>query len=355
MVGPVGPVAEPLLTEPQIEVIATRYLREMARFEKTAAAVSERLRRELRAEGHLRYLLSFRAKHPDDLREKLRRKAGEKDPRYAFEKLSEDVGSVVTDLAGCRVVVYSVPDEERVSALVRRIFTLPPRDDASPPPLRRDNGYQATHTLVLAPDGHDDMSMRGAICEVQVATVAAHLFNELEHDITYKKLGHAATDAEKRLLGSVERACKLADHLVEQLLVARAQGKARHTRIEDAAELRLALEQTVGHPLVGDFVRLFRMLDAVINPLTPAALAQLGNPRELLARGKQTAANLNEVVDDVVAFVLGVLPEYEAEFLHMATHWRGPRTVLRRVIQAVGRGARLEHNAGSEDDAADPQ
>lgn len=356
MVGSVGQPVEPFLTELQIEVIVTRYLREMARFEKTAAAVAERLRRELRAEGHLRYLLSFRAKHPDDLREKLRGKSRENDARYTFEKLSEDIGSVVTDLAGCRVVVYSVPDEEGVSALVRRTFALPPRDDASPAPLRRANGYQATHTLVLAPDGHDDMSVRGAICEVQVATVAAHLFNELEHDITYKKLGHAATDAEKRLLGSVERACKIADHLVEQLLVERARGKVRHTRIGDAAELRLALEQAVGRPLVGDFVRLFRMLTGVINPLTPAALAQLGEPGEVLARGQRTALALKVAADDVVTFVLGISPEYQAEFLRMATRWRGPRTVLRRAMEAaVGMGAPMGHNAGSEDDAADPQ
>jgi hypothetical protein len=49
--------------------------------------------------------------------------------------------------------------------------------------------------------------------------VAAHLFNELEHDITYKKLGRPATNAEQRLLSSVERACKLVDHLVEQRIV----------------------------------------------------------------------------------------------------------------------------------------
>lgn len=333
----------------------TRYLREMARFEKTAAAVAERLRRELRAEGHLRYLLSFRAKHPDDLREKLRRKSEDRDPRYTFESLSDDIGNVVTDLAGCRVVVYSVPDEGRVSELVRRVFTLPHRDDAKPLPLRRPNGYQATHTLVLAPEGYEDASVRGTICEVQVATVAAHLFNELEHDITYKRLGHPATAPEKRLLASVERTCKVADHLVEQLLDERARGKARHTRLEDAAELRLALEQAAGRPLVGDFVRLFRMLEAVVDPLTPAALAELGKPGEIVMRGQETAKRLGEVADDVVAFVLGILPEYKAEFSLMATHWRGPRTVLRRAIQsAVGMGEQMEHNAGSNDDAVEP-
>lgn len=355
MAGSVAPQLEPQLTEPQIDVIVTRYLREMARFEKTAAAVAERLRRELRAEGHLRYLLSFRAKHPDDLRGKLRRKSGEKAARYTFESLSEDIGNVVTDLAGCRVVVYSVPDEERVSALVRRAFAIPRRHDAKPPPHRRASGYQATHTLVLAPEAHDDTSVRGTICEVQVATVAAHLFNELEHDITYKELGHSATDAEKRLLASVERSCKVADHLVEQLLLERTRGKARLTRLEDAAELRLALEQVTGRPLVGDFVRLFRMLDAVIDPLTPATLAQLGEPGEILTRGQRTAEKLGETADDVVAFVLGILPEYKAEFSLMATHWRGPRTVLRRAIQsAVGMGEQMEHNAGSDDDAVEP-
>ncbi|MEO8846226.1 MAG: hypothetical protein ABI704_31935 [Kofleriaceae bacterium] len=136
MVGSSSRLPDLQLTEPQIDVIVQRYVREMARFERTASVVADRLRRELRAEGYLRYLLSFRAKHPDDLREKLRRKSDERDARYTFEALSAEIGEVVTDLAGCRVVVYTTPDEERVSALVRRIFALPDRADAKQPPIR---------------------------------------------------------------------------------------------------------------------------------------------------------------------------------------------------------------------------
>lgn len=349
-----GTPTPPLLIEPQIEVVVQRYLREMARFEKTASAVADRLRRELRAEGHLRYLLSFRAKHPDDLREKLRRKSVEGDARYSFDALMKEIGDVVTDLAGCRVVVYSVPDEERVAALVRRVFALPNREDARPPPIRRASGYQATHTLVLAPEAHDDTSFRGSICEVQVATVAAHLFNELEHDITYKKLGHAATEPEKRLLASVERACKLADHVVEQLLDERTRGKARLVPLLDAPELRLALEQAVGRPLTGDFARLFKMLDTVVNPLTAGALEQLGKPSEILARGQAEANRLGVHADDVTAYVLGILPEYRAEFGLIAAHWRGPKTTLRRAIQsAVGAEREIEQTTGSDDDDVD--
>lgn len=349
-----SPTPAPLLTEPQIDVVVQRYLREMARFEKTASAVGDRLRRELRAEAHLRYMLSFRAKHPDDLREKLRRKSDDRDARYNFAALMEEIGDVVTDLAGCRVVVYSVPDEERVAALVRRVFALPNRTDARPEPIRRPTGYQATHTLVVAPEAQDDTSIRGSICEVQVATVAAHLFNELEHDITYKKLGHAPTEREKRLLASVERACKLADHVVEQLLDERALGKARLVPLSDPAELRVALEQATGRPLTGDFARLFKMLDTVIDPLTAAALEQLGKPSEILVRGHAKATSLGVHADDVTAYVLGILPGYEAEFTLIAAHWRGPMTTLRRAIQsAVARGREIEQTTGSDDDDAD--
>ncbi|HRI66867.1 MAG TPA: hypothetical protein PK156_21620, partial [Polyangium sp.] len=57
------------LTEPQIERLVLQYTREMARYEKAAEIVANRLRRELRAEARLRHLISFRAKHPDDLHE----------------------------------------------------------------------------------------------------------------------------------------------------------------------------------------------------------------------------------------------------------------------------------------------
>jgi hypothetical protein len=176
----------------------------------------------------------------------------------------------------------------------------------------------------------------------------------LEHDITYKKLGHTATAPEKRLLASVERACKLADHVVEQLLDERTRGKARLVPLSDPAELRLALEQAVGRPLTGDFARLFKMLDTVIDPLTAAALEQFGKPNEILARGQTETTSLGVQADDVTAYVLGILPGYEAEFALIAAHWRGPKTALRRAIQsAVGHGRKIEQTTGSNDDDAD--
>jgi hypothetical protein len=119
-------------------------------------------------------------------------------------------------------------------------------------------------------------------------------------------------------------------------------------------EERLALERATGRPLNGDFARLFRMLDAVVDQLTPAALAQLGRPAEIIARGREEALKLGMIPDDVVAYVLGILPEYRAEFSSIAAHWRGPRTALRRAIQsAVHRAPGMGQTTG-DDDAAEP-
>lgn len=73
----------------------------MARYENVARHVEQRLRREFRAAA-IPVLLSSRAKHPEDLREKLRRRNAANDSRYQYEPLVRDVNQIVTDVAGCR-------------------------------------------------------------------------------------------------------------------------------------------------------------------------------------------------------------------------------------------------------------
>src|SRR5437868_7001594 len=98
----------------------------MARFSKAAQFVAERLRRELRAAAVRRYLLSFRAKHPDDFAGKLRRKRS----KYSYAALSADLNSVLTDLAGCRIIVYHATDVRRVVEVAKVALPLAQRADA---------------------------------------------------------------------------------------------------------------------------------------------------------------------------------------------------------------------------------
>jgi hypothetical protein len=93
------------------------------------------------------------------------------------------------------------------------------------------------------------------------------------------------------------------------------------------------------------------MLGTVVDPLTTATLERLGKAKEILARGEAEAARLGLDADDVVAYALGILPDYKAEFALIAAHWRGPKTALRLAIQlAVGQVRKIEQATGSKDD-----
>lgn len=345
---PVGGNPTAVLDERVIEELVDRYLREVARYEKAATTVADRLRRELRAEARLRHLISSRAKHPDDLREKLRLKSG--DARYSESALRKNLNDVVTDLAGCRVVVYAPEDELRVVELIDRTLVPAPRGDSRPDPIHRSTGYRATHRLVLATQ--DDLALLGAICEIQVTTLAAHLFNELEHDITYKEHGQIASSDERLFLEDIRRVTELADRQVAHLLAARRSATKERDLVDTPEALRFVLEQECGRPLAGDFARLFRMLEGTILPLSLSAL-RLTGPREALEKGGGKAHALGikgNDLDDVVKIVLG-LEGFHAEFQQQAGSWRGPRTSLRRALEALPAVDNVDdeaHNGGSD-------
>lgn len=108
-----------MLSDPEIEEIVEIYKQQQARFEDAAEAVASRAQRESRAAA-IRTLISYRAKHPDDLAGKLRKKRD--DSRYAASALRRGLDQVVTDLAGCRLIVYRPRDVDALSDLVRRVF-----------------------------------------------------------------------------------------------------------------------------------------------------------------------------------------------------------------------------------------
>src|SRR5438046_1784329 len=97
----------------------------MARYENVAKFVEQRLRREYRAAA-LPVLLSSRAKQPEDLREKLRRRSADGDARYEFETLMQNVNAVVTDVAGCRAILYDPRLEQAAALVVQRTLFFDP-------------------------------------------------------------------------------------------------------------------------------------------------------------------------------------------------------------------------------------
>lgn len=317
-----------MLTEDQIGRVIDAYRLQMARYEAAARFVEQRLRREFRAAA-LPVLLSSRAKHPEDLREKLRRRAADGDARYEFAPLMSDVNKTVTDVAGCRVIVYDPRLEMPAARVVQRAFLLEHDPDEV---HRKSSGYRATHLLVPLVHADVELSIREAICEVQITSIASHVFNELEHDIRYKMKGVEPGERVTRNLEDLQHASRLLDSVVERLQDERAREIDRSKKtIDDTETLRFVIERIFERPITGEVAKLFRLLEPSTDPLTVRAIEKL-DLRQAAARGAITRTSRGYLPDDVVDIALGLLVKFPEEFRAIASSWRGPPTLLKRAI-----------------------
>jgi hypothetical protein len=83
--------------------------------------------------------------------------------------------------------------------------------------------YRATHCQVKLPP--DDLTGRNenladATCEVQVCSLLAHVWNELEHDLAYKPMTGDLSDEERESLINLGHLVRLGDGVIRTLLEA---------------------------------------------------------------------------------------------------------------------------------------
>lgn len=329
------------LTEPQIEDLVNQYRREMARYEKAGNLVGERLRRELRDMG-IKHMVSSRPKHPEDLANKLRKKAKEKPSIYSWKELNKNLGSVVTDLSGCRVVVYSADDEKEVGDLVDGLFIKPSRTDACVSRRRSYNqAYWATHALVYPYSLGDapDATVDETICELQIVTSAAHLFNEIEHDIIYKDRdeGLKPDDHERQLVDELRGVARIADRLVGELLKLRARRRHEGATVIDSIEaLRFTLSNQAGRQIQGpELGLLLSLLNQLISPLTPAAVRALGEIDKLIYAGRLRLNGATTGYPETILYAVGLTERFEPEIRATVKSWAGPHTAMRRALTAA--------------------
>jgi ppGpp synthetase/RelA/SpoT-type nucleotidyltranferase len=218
------------LTDLDIDSAVSRYRREVDRIQKLVDYVAESCRALVR-ENAIPATVQWRAKDPGRLRGKLQRKRDE------FDSV-EEVFSKLKDLAGVRVVTYVESDRERVVAELQQRFVGPDGDDVVPDPRNRDfpSFYRATHCQVALPE--EDLvgaleNLAGTTCEVQVCSLLAHVWNELEHDLVYKGLTGEVSEEEQAALTGLGYLVRAGDGMIGTLLqatdrrLADVQGKFR--------------------------------------------------------------------------------------------------------------------------------
>lgn len=216
------------LSDIDIEQAVARYVRERDRFEKLVSLATEQCRALIRKKG-IRASITGRSKSPESLRKKLLKYQRDNDPRYSSV---DSVFLEMTDLAGVRIATYLESDRAVVEAEVRTTFKLlrePDRKDQED----RAKHYRAIHCrAVLRVDDDDaaepsdspEVSLVDNVLEtpfeIQICSMLAHVWNEIEHDIGYKPHGSGPGEPVLDALEILGQLVHAGDRVIRALIVA---------------------------------------------------------------------------------------------------------------------------------------
>ncbi|NOY26833.1 MAG: hypothetical protein GXP62_13255, partial [Oligoflexia bacterium] len=263
------------LSNDDIRLLRGRYEEQRPAYARLAADLHEALARIVGRSGVRHYLITHRAKSPDSLHDKLVKHRGDN----SLSDFDEALSPPLNDLAAARVLVYLLEDQQVVVDAIQRAFSQADHAVREPKLRKGKKDYNAVHVYLSSQGGAltvpDELSKRPPEVEVQVTTLAHHLWNELNHDIRYKQLGGEPDEAQRELLDSLAAEVHLVLETAGRLM-ARTNERIRKNEqpITGPAELRVHLEgrEKERHPLSGDFQGLFDLLNALVDPLTPAWL-----------------------------------------------------------------------------------
>ncbi len=169
-----------------------RYAKEYDFYNKLAHQVAVICETIIQRSG-IRAVVTYRAKKPGSLREKLIKRNSIK--KYQnMEQIYRDI----VDLSGVRIAVYFPEDREEIGRLIESEFSTEKtkkfpdmeqkhyQDDSY---KKRFTGYDAIHYRVrIREDKLEDNNKRYALAqvEIQIASSLMHAWAEVEHDLAYK-------------------------------------------------------------------------------------------------------------------------------------------------------------------------
>jgi ppGpp synthetase/RelA/SpoT-type nucleotidyltranferase len=300
------------ISDDTIKKAVARYQREYDRYLKLAARVADICRTEVVEGNAIRAQVTSRAKSPKSLEGKLRRFATN------GKKTMTDVDAVfeqIRDLSAVRIATYEQRHEDQVVSLVSQRF-IDHRAE-SPVPERKDknrekpeNFYRATHLEVFLKPGDivgTYANVADVPCEIQVCSMMAHVWNEVEHDLGYKPAAGELSSAERRLLKMLGGTVRTGDDTIESLFAEterrqREQGGVFTDVYDFVARLR------GGFPGVDDFGRHAGALFEALQPIrlvSPDSIQKVvGLPEPLTAAAQKAAEALMQRIGDKPRFNL---------------------------------------------------
>lgn len=303
-----------------IDTFIDSYLRELDFYQEAARLCAQQCEKLLDVNG-IRAMVTFRAKRPDRLREKLLKRDADK--KYASV---EDIRSDIVDLAGVRVALYFPADRPRFGKLVSEAFgVLAVKDFPEPTPPRpgkRFSGYHATHYRIRlrTEDIPEPQKRYGATpIEIQVASLLMHAWSEVEHDLVYKPASgelsedeYAILDELNGLVLSGEIALERLQRALEIRVSKRDEAFANHYEL--AAFVFEEAKSTVATPEANEPI--MGRVDVLLELLRTARLDAPAAVRPYL-EGLDDDAEARPIADQIADRVLAAHPDLYKPFLEM--------------------------------------
>lgn len=302
-----------------IDLFLQQYTKEYDYFYELAKKVANICETLLQRNG-IHAVVTYRAKRPDSLKEKLI-KRNELKNYQSIDEIYKDV----SDLAGVRIANYFPGDRGEIARLIQAEFVtektkyFPNPENVSPYAVsykRRFAGYDAIHFRVRIKDVRlEDSKKRFAqsLVEIQIASALMHAWAEVEHDLAYKPKIGSLSEEEHRILDELNGMALSGEIALERLQKAFNQriSKIQHSfnnHYELAALIREKIKMEVPYnSYMGRADILFRFLQK-INMDKPKDICKY---IEVAGNIKQTRTIVRKMVD----LILEDHPEYYNGYL----------------------------------------
>lgn len=239
------------------------------RIGKLVRVATERLEFELAKKG-IMSRVTGRVKSRESVQGKLRKWLAHPEKfSHKIEALRAKRGLFIAmgDLAALRVMTYIENDRHKVVDLARDCFSHHPKDKNFGLEVKEDdpriknnenNFYRASHLQVRLRENDlvgNNANLKHDNCELQVTSMLAHVWNEIEHDIGYKSNNGQVSADEKSALASLGMLTKTGDNVIANLILANKsridEFRDRQNRFSNAEALTAFLDKHFGQFRVG--------------------------------------------------------------------------------------------------------
>lgn len=187
--------------EEVIEQFIVHYQNNIDFYTQTAKICAQQLENKLESSG-IKAMVTFRAKRPERLADKLKKRNPEKNYN-TFEDIYKDI----VDLAGVRIAFYFPEDMLEINKIIQNQFYINKAIIFPKISEKRNKkifpGYKAQHyriNLVEEKLDGNDKQFSKTLIEIQVASILMLGWAEVEHDLVYKPLSGDLSEEELAIL-----------------------------------------------------------------------------------------------------------------------------------------------------------